>query len=263
MSLAIVNLTSKFNLEAEVNEAGNTVTAKQVGAISPVARRKSVTLLLANTFLLRAGLERILADTDFDVSRDAATLSQMEVQPDLLILEAAGSSAEMVEAVGVLKLQFPEARIAILADSFDLAGLAAARDAGADGFYLTASNPQVLIKSLEMVMLGEFVLPPALALDLLVRNTQHETSLTAQAPKLTPAAAARVDRLSPRESDVLRCLMNGAPNKVIARQFDVAEATVKVHVKAILRKLGAANRTQAALWATDHLPAAPRAYADA
>jgi two-component system nitrate/nitrite response regulator NarL len=168
----------------------------------------------------------------------------------------------MVEAVTVLKLQFPEARIAVLADAFELGGLAAAREAGADGFYLTASNPEVLIKSLEMVMLGEFVIPPSLALDLLARNVQRETSLGAQAPKLTPAAAARVDRLSPREADVLRCLMIGAPNKVIARQFDVAEATVKVHVKAILRKIGAANRTQAALWATDHLPAAPRAYAD-
>ncbi|MET0428930.1 MAG: hypothetical protein ABW026_10575, partial [Microvirga sp.] len=133
----------------------------------------------------------------------------MDVQPELLILEAAGSSADMVEAVGVLKLQFPDARIAVLADGFDLGALAAARDAGADGFYLTASNPQVLIKSLEMVMLGEFVLPPTLALDLLTRNTQHENTLTAQAPKLTPAAAARVDRLSPREADVLRCLMNG------------------------------------------------------
>jgi two-component system nitrate/nitrite response regulator NarL len=47
--------------------------------------------------------------------------------------------------------------------------------------------------------------------------------------------------------------MGGAPNKIIARQLDVTEATVKVHVKAILRKVGAANRTQAAMWATEHL----------
>jgi two-component system nitrate/nitrite response regulator NarL len=48
--------------------------------------------------------------------------------------------------------------------------------------------------------------------------------------------------------------MQGSPNKIIARKLDVAEATVKVHVKAILRKTGAANRTQAAVWATEHLP---------
>jgi len=59
--------------------------------------------------------------------------------------------------------------------------------------------------------------------------------------------------LSSREVQILTYLMDGASNKVIARKLDVAEATVKVHVKAILRKLGAANRTQAAMWATGRL----------
>ncbi|MBL0408620.1 response regulator transcription factor, partial [Microvirga aerilata] len=64
---------------------------------------------------------------------------------------------------------------------------------------------------------------------------------------------AGIHRLSPREAEILRSLMRGEPNKVIAKRLDVTEATVKVHVKAILRKVGAANRTQAALWATNHL----------
>jgi two-component system nitrate/nitrite response regulator NarL len=64
----------------------------------------------------------------------------------------------------------------------------------------------------------------------------------------------RLRKLSTRESQILNCLTEGAPNKVIARKLDVAEATVKVHIKAILRKIGATNRTQAAMWATAHLP---------
>ncbi len=56
--------------------------------------------------------------------------------------------------------------------------------------------------------------------------------------------------------------MNGEPNKVIARQFDVTESTIKVHVKAILRKIGAANRTQAAMWAFDRMKPAHRTHAD-
>ncbi len=64
---------------------------------------------------------------------------------------------------------------------------------------------------------------------------------------------AGMHSLSPREAEILRSLMRGEPNKVIARKLDVTEATIKVHVKAILRKVGAANRTQAALWATEHL----------
>jgi two-component system nitrate/nitrite response regulator NarL len=59
--------------------------------------------------------------------------------------------------------------------------------------------------------------------------------------------------LSFREASILRCLMDGDSNKVIARKCDIAETTVKVHIKAILRKIGVKNRTQAALWATVHL----------
>ena len=64
--------------------------------------------------------------------------------------------------------------------------------------------------------------------------------------------------LSNREAEILQCLMQGAPNKIIARQLDVAEATVKVHVKAILRKIQVANRTQAAMWAVEHLSSGRR-----
>ena len=58
-----------------------------------------------------------------------------------------------------------------------------------------------------------------------------------------------VRKLSAREKCILRCLLNGDANKVIARKVDIAEATVKVHVKAILRKIRVQNRTQAAIWA--------------
>jgi two-component system nitrate/nitrite response regulator NarL len=59
--------------------------------------------------------------------------------------------------------------------------------------------------------------------------------------------------LSARETVILRCLMQGDSNKLIARRFDITEATVKVHVKAILRKIHAKNRTQAAIWAASNL----------
>ena len=58
-----------------------------------------------------------------------------------------------------------------------------------------------------------------------------------------------VMHLSPRETSILRCLARGASNKLIGREIKISEATVKVHVKAILRKIGATNRTQAAVWA--------------
>jgi two-component system nitrate/nitrite response regulator NarL len=61
------------------------------------------------------------------------------------------------------------------------------------------------------------------------------------------------NKLSDREAQILRCLTQGASNKLIARELGVAEATVKVHIKAILRKVKAVNRTQAAMWAAGYL----------
>jgi two-component system, NarL family, nitrate/nitrite response regulator NarL len=72
-------------------------------------------------------------------------------------------------------------------------------------------------------------------------------------PAVDPSAAAIANKLSAREAQILVHLTRGASNKLIARGLGVAEATVKVHVKAILRKVNAANRTQAAMWAQQHM----------
>jgi two-component system nitrate/nitrite response regulator NarL len=126
--------------------------------------------------------------------------------------------------------------------------------AGAAGVLHTAAAPEVLVKSLELIVLGERVFPAAAILSAVNRmaplRQEHRPETT----------EARIDsglpgegRLSRREQEVLHLLMGGASNKIIARQLDVAEATIKVHVKGILRKIGAQNRTQAAIWATTHL----------
>ncbi len=97
-------------------------------------------------------------------------------------------------------------------------------------------------------MLGESVLPSAVIRSIVDRDQPLQDN-TGE-PKLSDPKACK---LSVREAAVLSYLKEGAPNKIIARQFDITEATVKVHVKAILRKIGAANRTQAAMWASQHL----------
>jgi two-component system nitrate/nitrite response regulator NarL len=142
-----------------------------------------------------------------------------------------------------------------VADHFDLCIVRRGRKAGVDGFCFTSSGPEVLIKTLELVMLGEPVLPLVLVqsmLDSASLSPEHEPATKAPSEQKVSIAGAR--GLSAREAEILGCLADGAPNKIIARKLDVAESTVKVHVKAILRKVGAANRTQAAMWAMQHLP---------
>ena len=125
-------------------------------------------------------------------------------------------------------------------------------EAGLNGFCSTTMSQEAMLKALELVMLGETFLPASIGFALL-------SQVEAQKPKLMvisgdPAVASR---FSDRERQILRLLTTGASNKLIARELGLAEATVKVHIKAILRKAKAENRTQAAMWASQFLaPAA-------
>lgn len=201
--------------------------------------------LLCEKPLVRAGLTYLLAGTAFTV------VEAPHAEPSLHLIDAADTSEQVLDTVRSIKSEHPLSKVALLGSEFDPDFVLAASAAGVDGFCSTTSRREVLIKSLELIMLGEKMIPGALV---------H--ALLSQAPKaLSPVAGtpgphshdAKVSSLSPRERVILQAIMGGDPNKVIARKLDVAEATVKVHVKAILRKVGAANRTQAAMWAAGHL----------
>jgi two-component system nitrate/nitrite response regulator NarL len=101
---------------------------------------------------------------------------------------------------------------------------------------------EALSLSLLVVMSGEKVLPGALA-DLLASNCRD----------MSPAGSwNRQSNLTDRERQILECLLRGNSNKLIARMLDITEGTVKVHLKTLMKKISAINRTQAALWARSH-----------
>jgi two-component system nitrate/nitrite response regulator NarL len=101
-------------------------------------------------------------------------------------------------------------------------------------------------------MMGETIFPQAFLSFLIDANRPHLVEASATVRNLEPILVATEDAtaplLSPQEKVILRCLIEGDSNKYIARKIDVTEATVKVHVKAILRKIRVQNRTQAAVW---------------
>jgi two-component system nitrate/nitrite response regulator NarL len=215
------------------------------------------TILLCRNVLVSVGLQHLLEGTHFTVAGRASDPASIpHPTPDLFIVDGSIPVEQTVEAVRHLKGAYPDARIAVIADNFDLTFVRRGRGAGVDGFCLTGQNQEVLIKCLELVMLGEAVLPAALMASLLngaaaiAAPKPQENHVEAKARPDDP----RARKLSAREAEILGYLMEGAANKVIARRLDVAEATIKVHIKAILRKIGAANRTQAAMWASTHLP---------
>jgi two-component system nitrate/nitrite response regulator NarL len=221
------------------------------------SQRKAIVLLCRNA-LVSIGLKHLLEGTCFfitDSESDEGSFSHRHscTSPKLFIIDGSDAPGYIVDTAKALKNRYPEARIALIADGFDLGFVKLARSAGIDGFCLSTNDREVLIRGLEMIILGETVLPTYL-MALLLEAVPALEPKDSRAEGELERSDSRPGKLSTRESQILHCLTEGAPNKIIARKLDVAEATVKVHVKAILRKIGASNRTQAAMWATAHLP---------
>ena len=130
--------------------------------------------------------------------------------------------------------------------------LTSAFRAGANGYFVNVITCDRFIRSVELVMMGETIFPPAFLSFILDANRPHLVEAAASdrngEPILFATEDATAPLLSPREKVILRCIIEGDSNKCIARKIDIAEATVKVHVKAILRKIRVQNRTQAAIW---------------
>jgi two-component system nitrate/nitrite response regulator NarL len=230
-------------------------------------RRPAIaTVLVGPSALLREGLSRILNEADFRVVASASCVDDLVLlavpqKPSILLLiDAADNLAAAVRQVEFFKERRPSGRIAVLADHDQPEDIVLAFRAGANAYFNKVAPGGALIKYLELVMLGETILPAAILPTVLDRpeddNDDHQHG--AAVPEIRNAAEETVadgdtPRLSERERSILNCLLQGDSNKVIARKIDIAEATVKVHVKAILRKIRVQNRTQAAIWAMNGL----------
>jgi two-component system nitrate/nitrite response regulator NarL len=217
--------------------------------------------------LFREGLKLILGSTQFEVVASAASLEELKSQSSvgaeagIYILSAGDNAAAAAAEIRAAKALYPSARCVVLHDNYDPLAVSAAMDAGAAAYLLKSNGRDALVKALEMVMLGSTVLPAVTQ-----QPTAPASSVQEQRPMLRAVEAQDAQRLrgnglahhlSTREIETLYGLQAGSSNKHIARKFSIAEATVKVHVKAILRKIRVENRTQAAIWAIEHLPPRP------
>jgi two-component system, NarL family, nitrate/nitrite response regulator NarL len=218
------------------------------------------TALICDNPLLSRGLQYILSGTSFVVLEETPAtgsrlINEVIQEPALAILAVNRLCSRTPEIVRQVKECYLAARIVVLADHLDPGLVVQAHQDGVDGFCLTGSAPEVLITSLELVMLGELALPTGLVRLILDQATlrPEPTSRDSKVLVMPRASEPGTRSITAREAEILSSLMEGTPNKLIARKLHVTEATVKVHVKAVLRKIGATNRTQAALWAKGHL----------
>jgi DNA-binding NarL/FixJ family response regulator len=217
------------------------------------------TILVGKSILLREGLARILRSGNFRIvasvscANDLLPSKPQLHEPLFLIAHTGDSFDAAIEQIGIIRDRHPTGRIAIVADRYRLGELVSALRAGANGYFVDVMTCDVFIKSIELVMMGETIYPPAFlsfVLDPEINHLDEALSYNEQEQAILIATEDTIapPQLSPREKSILRCLVEGDSNKCIARKIDIAEATVKVHVKAILRKIRVQNRTQAAIW---------------
>ena len=118
---------------------------------------------------------------------------------------------------------------------------------GAQGYLLKDIEPEELVPALEAVVQGDNVV----ARELVGTLARLVGSNTGPQPAARRPAALFAE-LTPRELEILQCIADGSSNKMIARELDITDGTVKLHVKAILRKLGMRSRVEAAVSAVEH-----------
>ncbi|WP_406857278.1 response regulator transcription factor [Alsobacter sp. KACC 23698] len=239
--------------------------ANRVTEVSTMANMISTVVLEPNV-LLREGLLKILEGRRFKIVAAGARLEQIiptlgKLKPNLFIVCPEVVSGDVKALLTTLRQGYPDARVAILAGSPDHAQMQSAVSFGANAYLLKSMSSEIFIKALELSLLNVTVVPTEA-----FRNAEP-TPEPIQAPAepkglmVEARSPSPVPRLSDREISILHSLVHGESNKHIARELEIAEATVKVHVKAILRKIRVRNRTQAAIWAMSNrlLPSATAA----
>ena len=195
--------------------------------------------------LFREGLRRIFSGFSFAAVHESCSVpdalpSIESLQPSLVLVNLLDSGETLTAGIGQIRAAAPQARIVVLTETIRVDWLAEALSAGVDGYLLENMSADALHQSLQLVLLGEKVFPTDLA-PLLTGDRMTARNDAAQ--------AGHVNGLSHREMQILGYLLNGAQNKQIARDLEICEGTVKIHLKAILKKIGVQNRTQAAIWA--------------
>ena len=202
-------------------------------------------LLIDGSTLFRQGMKQLLQPDAFRVSAEARSHGEAIQQiaaglkVDLILIDV--PDVESVKhSFDALRQAAPAARLVHLTTGVDARRLRAALEAGADGYLTKDRSAEALTEALRLVMLGEKVFPSDLA------------SLLTHSPAMGLAPTLTHRSLSQREEQILRCLVRGESNKQIAIRLGITEATVKVHLKSLLRKISCSNRTQAAIWAMNH-----------
>jgi DNA-binding NarL/FixJ family response regulator len=194
--------------------------------------------------VVRSGLDQLLATAgDIELvgsAGDGADAVAMvdAVVPDVVLIDLSMPVLDGTEATRQIVAAHPEVKVVVLTSFADDRHIAGALDAGAIGYVLKHADPDEVIDAVRSAAAGDAPLDPKAARVLLESRRRP----------------GRRGELSSREEEVLRLVAQGLPNKQIARRLSISERTVKAHLTNVFARLDVTDRTQAALWAQEHLP---------
>ncbi|MDG0995929.1 MAG: response regulator [Gammaproteobacteria bacterium] len=205
-------------------------------------------LIIDDHTLFRDGLQGLLERHNIEVvaslgdGQEGIRLAQT-LLPDIVLLDMRMPTLTGLEVLKNLQASKFEAPVVMLTTSNDERDLVEALRNGAKGYLLKEMEPDDVVAALREIVKGETVVAPNLT-QILARVVKGEPILESE--------PSPIDDLTPRESEILSLLAEGQSNKVIARNLGISDGTVKLHVKAILRKLNIHSRVEAAVIAVEH-----------
>ena len=215
--------------------------------LSSLESQKTRIMLVDDHPMLRRGLSDLLSMEDDllpvaqAASGEEALMLAERHELDLILLDLNMPGMDGIETIRALRAAGVDTRIVIFSVSDDHDDVLEALREGADGYLLKDMEPEELIEQIRLAGQGKMALSAEL------------TQVLAQAIRGRPSASeAQPSMLTKREKDVLKLIAKGQSNKMIARSLDIAEGTVKVHVKRLLSKLGMRSRTEAAVWVVEN-----------
>ncbi|MFP6649754.1 MAG: response regulator transcription factor [Pirellulaceae bacterium] len=204
----------------------------------------TIRLLLADDHdLLRLGFQALLAShDDLEIVAEVANGEQAfeavaVCNPDLVVLDVRMAQGDGLNCLGRLKLEYPDLPVLMISTYDNPTYVARAVALGASGYLLKSSTGEELVEAIRTVAAGESV-------------WKREALRRMTGALATPRLNVDVEvPLTQRESEVLQQMTLGLTNKEIALVLGISYETVKEHVQHVLRKVGVADRTQAAVWA--------------
>ena len=206
-------------------------------------------LLVDDHSLFRSGIRSLLQrHADFLVVGEAADGVEgikraKQLKPDVVLLDLHMPGMSGVETLQLMHEDCPDTAIIMLTVSEESEDLALALRVGAQGYLIKNIETDYLLRSIRRAAAGETVVAEALTGKLVAQM---------QSAGQSAQTLSGLDKLTPREKDILACLALGESNKFIARKLDLAESTVKIHVQNVLKKLKLSSRVQAAVFAVEH-----------